>query len=125
MPFTVRDVVYQAREIVQDTGMEFDYTEDRHTDDKIIRYLNTAMAEAYRLRPDLFFPGVFDRGTLPVFTAADIVAATPLGVDDTYFSAFVDYVSGYIGLGDDEFAVEGRATALLNRFIQKLTMTGA
>ena len=125
MPFTVQDAIYQAREIVQDTGMEFDYAEDRHTDEKLIRYLNTAMATAYRLRPDLFFPGVFDRGTLPVFTVPDIVAATPLGIDDTYFSAFVEYVAGYVGLGDDEFAQDGRAVALLNRFIQSLTMTGA
>lgn len=125
MPFTVEDVVYQAREIVQDTGMEFDFEGDRHTDVKVIRYLNTAMANAYRLRPDLFFPGVFDRSTLPVFTEADIAAQTPLGIDDTYFSAFVDYVAGYIGLGDDEFAVEGRAVALLNRFVQTLTARGA
>jgi hypothetical protein len=126
MPFTVQDVIYQAREIVQDMGMESDFEDpDRHTDAKLIRYLNTALANAYRLRPDLFFPGVFDRGTLPEFVAQDIADATPLGIDDTYFSAFAEYVAGYVGLGDDEFATEGRAVALLNRFIQTLTARGA
>lgn len=124
MAFTVKDLIYQARELVQDVGIEFDYTEDRHTDEKLIRYLNTALADAYRLRPDLFFPGVYDRSTLPVFTVADIAAATPLGFDDTFFSPFVDYVAGYVGLGDDEFAVDGRAVALLNRFSQKLLAKG-
>jgi len=124
MAFTVKDLIYQARELVQDVGLDFDYIEDRHTDAKMIRYLNTALADAYRLRPDLFFPGVFDRATLPVFTVADIAAETALGFDDTFFSAFVDYVAGYIGLGDDEFAVDGRAVALLNRFSQKLLAKG-
>jgi len=126
MAFTVEDLINQARDIVQDTGMEFDYDDpDRHTNAKMIRFLNTALADCYRIRPDLFFPGVFDRSTLPVYTEADIAAQTPFGVDDTYFSAFVDYVAGYIGLADDEFAQDGRAVALLNRFIQKLSSKGA
>lgn len=126
MAFTVEDLINQARDIVQDTGMEFDYDDpDRHTNAKMIRFLNTALADAYRVRPDLFFPGVFDRSTLPVYTVSDIDAQTPFGVDVTYFSAFVDYVAGYIGLADDEFAQDGRAVALLNRFIQKLSSKGA
>ena len=126
MAFTVEDLINQARDIVQDTGMEFDYEDpDRHTDAKMVRFLNTALADAYRIRPDLFFPGVFDRSTLPVYTVTDIVNQTPFPIDVTYFSTFVDYVAGYIGLADDEFAQDGRAVALLNRFIQKLTAKGA
>jgi hypothetical protein len=125
MAFTVKDVIYQAREIVQDTGMDFDYDGDRHTDAKLIRYFNVALANAYRLRPDLFFPGVFDRGTLPVFDESDIASETPFDVDPTFFSAFPEYVAGYVGLGDDEFAEDGRAAALLNRFVQTLTARGA
>ena len=58
MALGVGDLITQAREIIQDTGMEFDGEGDRHSDAKLIRYLNTALADAYRLRPDLFFPGV-------------------------------------------------------------------
>ena len=119
MALGVGDLIHQAREIVQDTGMEFDYVGDRHTDAKMIRYLNTALTEAYRLRPDLFYPDVYDR-TIPEFTDADIGANTAWPVDPTYWGAFVDYVAGYIGLGDDEFATGDRAVALLNRFSQKL-----
>jgi hypothetical protein len=124
MGFTVKDLIYQARDIVQDTGMDGDYDGDRHTDAKLIRFLNTALADAYRMRPDLFFPGVSSR-TPPVVTVTDIVNSTPFMVEPVYFSAFVDYVAGYVALGDDEFPENSRAVSLLNRFTQKLMAKGA
>ncbi len=123
MAFTIKDLVYQAREVVQDLGMDFDYDGDRHTDAKIIRILNTALADAYRLRADLFYPNL-DRAT-PSFTEADIAAETAWPYEDAYFSSFVDYVAGYIAMGDDEFSQNERAVTLLNRFTQKLTAKGA
>lgn len=124
MSFTIKDLIEQVRDIVQDTGMDGDYVGDRHTDAKLIRFLNTALADAFRLRPDLFFPGVSSR-TPPVILEADIVAETPFVVEAPYFSAFVDYVAGYVALGDDEFSENSRATSLLNRFSQKLLAKGA
>jgi hypothetical protein len=124
MGFTVKDLIHQARDIVQDVGMEGDYDGDRHTDAKLIRFLNTALADAFRLRPDLFFPGVSDR-TPPVVTVTDIVNSTPFMVEPVFFSAFVDYVAGYVALGDDEFSENSRAVSLLNRFTQKLMAKGA
>ena len=123
MAFTVADLLLQAREILQDTGMEFDGQGDRHTDAKLIRILNTSLADAYRLRPDLFFPVVSREP--PTYAVADIVALTPFVVESTFFSPFVDYVAGYVALGDDEFAQDGRAVSLLNRFSQKLLAKGA
>lgn len=125
MPLGVRDLIHQAREIVQDTGMADDFVGDRHSDAKLIRYLNTALTDAYRLRPDLFYPGAFDRDNLPEFLVADIAANTVWPIDILYWSPFVDYVAGYVGLGDDEYAQDGRAVALLNRFSQKLMSKGA
>ena len=124
MALGVGDLIHQVREVIQDTGMEFDYDGDRHTDAKLIRYLNTALSDALRLRPDLFYPDVFDRSALVQFTEADIVANTAWPLDATYWSPFVDYVAGYVGLGDDEFAQDGRAVTLLNRFSQKLMAKG-
>lgn len=124
MPFGIGDLINQAREIIQDTGMEGDYDGDRHTDTKLIRYLNTAVADSYRLRPDIFFPGVINRN-IPSFVVADIAANTEFPIDQTFFSAYVDYVAGYVALGDDEFAQDGRAVSLLNRFSQKLVARGA
>lgn len=125
MALGVGDLILQVREVIQDVGMEFDGEGDRHTDAKLIRYLNTALADAFRLRADLFFPGVFDRSTIPMITQDDVDNNEPFPVDQTYWSAFVDYVSGYVGMGDDEFAQDGRAATLLNRFSQKLLAKGA
>lgn len=124
MPFTVKDAVHVAREIVQDVGMEFDYDGDRHSDAKLIRCLNMALADMFRVRADLFYPGVHAR-TPPEFEVADIAAETALPIEATYFSALTDYIAGTVALGDDEFAETARATALLNRFIQKLQARGA
>ena len=124
MAFSIKDLIHQARDIVQDTGMEFDYAGDRHTDAKLIRYLNTALADAYRMRPDLFFPGVHAR-VVPTFAVSDITDGTLWPFDPTYFSAFAEYIAGYVGLSDDEFAQDGRAVSLLNRFSQKLLAKGA
>ncbi len=125
MALTVKDLIYQAREVVQDLGMEYDFSDpDRHSDEKLIRYLNTALADCYRLRPDLFFPLAQDRQPVQ-FTTDDITNSTPWPLEPGYWSAFVDYVAGYVGLGDDEFAQEGRAVTLLNRFSQKLLAKGA
>ena len=127
MARTVAETVLQIRQIVQDSRDGF----YRHDDDKVISYLNNAVADARRIRPDLFLvpsptPIV---GTLwapiPTFTADDIAAGTTIPIDDMYFSALVDYVAGTLGMEDDEYAVDGRAVALLNRFSQKLMAKGA
>ena len=120
----IGDLIRQAREIVQDLGMEFDYSGDRHSDAKLIRYLNTAMADAFRLRPDLFYPGVHAR-VIPEFTEQDLTDNTDFPLDPAFYSVFPDYVAGYCALGDDEFSQDGRAVALLNRFSQKLLAKGA
>lgn len=124
MAFGVGDLILQAREVIQDTGMDFDGEGDRHTDAKLIRILNTSLADAYRLRPDLFFPGVGNR-QVPSYTATDITNNTLFIVETPFVSAFVDYVAGYVALGDDEFSENSRAVSLLNRFSQKLLSKGA
>lgn len=124
MAFGVADLILQAREIIQDTGMDFDGRGDRHSDAKLIRILNTALADAYRLRADLFFPNAGDR-VVPFYTTTDITNNTLFAVEDPFFSPFVDYVAGYVALGDDEFAENSRAVSLLNRFSQKLLAKGA
>lgn len=127
MARTIAEAVLQIRQVVQDSR-EGSY---RHDDDKIISYFNNAVADARRLRPDLFLvPSITPiQGSLwaqiPTFTADDISAGTVIPIPDMYFSPLVDYVAGTLGMEDDEFAVDGRAVALLNRFTQKLTAKGA
>lgn len=118
MPRTIADVITQARQVVQDVGA------DRHTDEKLIGYLNNAMADAFRIRRSLFLPtATFP--TPPEYTASDITGATDFPIDDEFYTPFVDYVAGYVGIEDDEFAQDNRAVTLLNRFSQKLLAKGA
>lgn len=119
--WTISDVITQAREILQDVIPVGASNEPRHSDEKLIGYLNNALADARRLRPDLFLPDL--SLPTPFFTTAEL--GDPFPIQDIYFTAVVEYIAGFTGMGDDEFAQDGRAATLLNRFTQKLTMKGA
>ena len=120
MTWTIRDSIDLARDHVQDVR-EGNY---RHSDEKMIRYFNSAISDARRIRPDLFLPTLIVPPAM--YTVADLAdPSTEFPIDGMYFTAIAEYIAGTIGLGDDEFAVDGRAVALLNRFTQKLTSRGA
>lgn len=123
MATTLAEAIKQTRDIIQDAREPL-----RHSDDKLVGYVNDAMLDAWRLRADLFLVTGTKASSwvAPVeMTIADIELGTQLPISPQYFTATVDYVSGMIGLGDDEFAVEGRAVTLLNRYSQKLVGKGA
>ena len=125
MDYTVQELVYQVRDAIQDKGLSEDYTDpDRHTDAEIIRCANVALADAFRLRPDLFY-GSLSLQDVPVVSVADIANSIEFPVDKTYFSAFVDHVAGTLSMSDDEFSKDGRAILLLQRFSAKLVGRGA
>ena len=115
--WTISDAITQARELLQDVDG------DRHTDAKLVGYLNNALADASRLRPDLFLPDTL--AALPFYTDADLVTPPNFPIQDIYFTAVVEYIVGFVGMSDDEFAQDNRAAILLNRFAQKLTAKGA
>jgi len=111
MSYQITDVVIRARQIIQD--LETPY---RHSDQKLINYLNDALSDTRRLRPDLFIGSL---ATQPqVYTDADLLEDFP--IDYTYFSTIVDYLASSVGIEDDEFAQDGRAITLHQRFVQKL-----
>jgi hypothetical protein len=122
MSWTLDTAVTHIRELLQDNDNE-GY---RSSTEKIIRILNIALVDTRKLRPDLFLPDIANY--VPVYyteASLGLDPATPIPIDPMYFSPVIDYVVGYISLEDDEFAVDGRATALLNRFSQKLIGKGA
>jgi len=114
MAHKLSDIITLARDQLQDTRTPY-----RHSDAKLIRYLNLALSDALRLRPDLFFPDASDKDY--AYTVADIEATLP--VDFAYRIAIVFYVVGMTSLEDDEFVANGRGAALLSQFKQKLTGT--
>lgn len=121
MSRTIADAILQARYIVQDTRE----LSRRHSDEKLVAYFNNALSDAYKVRPDLFFiSGQSDTSwsDLPLYTVSDIDSPFPL--DGRYFTPFVDYIAGYVGMEDDEYANDGRAVGLLQRFQAKLIAQG-
>ena len=114
MARTVKDAVDQARMLLQDTDTSF----QRYSDADLVAYLNNALAEAKRLRPDLFAPSISSASFS--YTTTDIGSATALTIDDMYFPAVVDYMAAYAELRDDEAVDTNRAAGLLQLFSVRL-----
>lgn len=112
MAHTLRDILTLARDQLQDTRAP-----QRHSDAKLLRYLNLALSDGLRLRPDLFFPLAHDKDF--AYVEADLDEVFP--VDFAYRTPFVYYIVGTTSLEDDEFVASGRGAALLAQFKQKLT----
>ena len=112
MAKTVNDAVNEARAILQDvTSQSF-----RYSTADLIAYLNDALLDARRIRPDLFY-GMYDQD-VPSFTESDLAEEFP--IDGMYFTAVVFYMCGTAELRDDEFTQDGRAVSLLQQFSTRL-----
>lgn len=113
MARTVGDVVGRCRGILQDR----DAAHYRYSDSDLVGFLNDALLEIYRVRPDLYFSDF----AVTQFVEADVDdTAKTLPIDDRYFSPVVYFVVGSAELRDDEFTVDGRAVTLMNQFSSKL-----
>ena len=123
MARTITQAIDQVREIIQDSHDPY-----RHPTEKLIQYFNDAILDAWRLRTDLFVVTSNRASTWvepTMYTATDYTDGTLFPLPSQYFTATIDYVAGMIGRGDDEFAVDGRAVVLMNRYSQKLIGKGA
>ena len=111
MAKTLQDVVTSSRRMLQDSRTPY-----RYTDEHLTALVNEALSEARRMRPDLFI----DQYTTayPDYDVSDLGTAIP--IDEAYFTALTHYVAGTAELVDDEFTVDGRATALITSFRTKL-----
>ena len=122
MSWTLDTALVNVRELLEDA----DADSYRNSDEEIVRVFNMALVEARKLRPDLFIPGLASY-TPPTLTTSDLGQnpAVELPIDPMYFTPIVEYTVGFISMEDDEFALDGRASALLNRFSQKMIGKGA
>lgn len=116
MAYTVGQCVAEARVILQDTVMPH-----RYSDDDLYANLSTAVAEARRLRPDLFLSNLF--GSPPRFVPADSAALFP--VSPLYVTSFINYIVGRAELRDDQFNSDTRANALLTSFKAQMSTNTA
>ena len=113
---SIRSMVADARVLLQDTRSPFRYREDT-----LIWNLNAGLMQARRLRPDLFI-GRFGKEDFEYNTTRQ---DEPFPLPAWYSEAFVEYMVARAELREDEFATDGRAVALMNRFSSKLLAAGA
>ena len=108
---TVGAYILEARHLLQDEIVPY-----RYPDQDLIDALNIGLAEARRLRPDLFLPAY----AVPYFTSLSVDTAKVVPIELPFRSAFVYYVVGRMQLRDDESTTDARAASLLNKFVGQL-----
>lgn len=118
---TVEQVAAAARSLLQDSN-NAPTGGYRYSDNEVALAITDAIAEARRLRPDLFLAFGLDTA-LPLHTTA-AGNTTVLPVADTYFVPIVNHVVGRLSLREDEFSNDGRAVTLTQLFSAALTSNG-
>ncbi len=109
MPKTIQNILTETRFLLQDSVEPY-----RNTDVAILDIINSAMYELKRVRPDVWL-GSYG-APLPQYTDTAIDLAQEVPFDQLFFRPFIYYIVGSIELQDDEFAVDGRAAAMLRMF---------
>ena len=113
MTRTVGDVKARVKSILKDKVDPI-----RYPDADLLNAINDALIEVRRVRPDLY---LHKRFKVPLL--ADDLTALP--VEDFCFNVIVYWVVGTMMLRDDEFAVDGRAMAMLNKATAQLLACAA
>lgn len=106
---TVADLITEARRIVQDENG------DRWPDVNFYQALNVGLAEAYRLRPDLFRSSPDE---VPQFDTSQGAEPTPISF--MYIPAILLFLCGWVQLTDDEGTEDQRAAAMMTALTMKL-----
>jgi hypothetical protein len=112
---TVKECVEQAREILQDVGVDLPF---RYSTTDLLSYFNNAQYELKRLYPAAYL-GRFGQD-LTLYTEADWDTEIPFA--SIFFQPTAIYIAGYAELRDDEFVTEARAATLLSGYVKQLTM---
>jgi hypothetical protein len=105
----VSDYIVEAQALAQDVGPV------RYPQQRWLSALNSAMGEAYRLRPD-FFRGLSNPPQYEIGNLGDTI-----NWPQQYAWPLLVYIVGHIELTDLQGNEDSRAVALQNAFIAKLT----
>ena len=112
---TINGLCYEARVLLQDLEGT------RYADEELLEAYNGAMVEARAKRPDVFL-AIGLRVPVPLAYVTDLTATppTPFPLTSDVYTAFLYYVVGRCEMRDDTFSVDGRAVALMNKFVSQL-----
>lgn len=113
MALTVNDVITRARSHLNDAVTPY-----RYTDSDLVAFVNDAVVEAQRHRPD-FFVGAYDKDHFVTGLADEY----PLPTFTLHLTSV--FVAGMAELRDDEHANTGRSNALVGKFVSGLKTAAA
>jgi len=105
---TFQSITDEARVLLNDQVFD-ESTVTRYTEAQLLGYARQGLVEARRVRPDLFMSNL--TGAFPAFLGTDSVP-----MPEEYHVCLVDYITHRAELRDDEFATDGRASALYQKF---------
>jgi hypothetical protein len=116
---TVIDYVNEARVLLQDTRDDTNSggTSYRYSDVELVSALNLGLANAHRLRRDLFLK----YETTPIYP---VLSATDVDIDEGYRRAILFFMVGHAQLRDQEETTDARASAFLQSFTTQMTTAG-
>lgn len=106
---TFQQILDDARVVLNDQLDPSGSNDPRYTEAQLMLYARQALVEARRIRPDLFLSNL--TGDFPAYAATDNVP-----VPEAYVVPLIDYVISRAEMRDDEFAVDGRAATLFQKF---------
>lgn len=117
MARTIQNLLADSRRLLQDKRA----SSYRHTDAELIELVNTAFADLYYVRPDVFIGCCSDGGTeIPQYTVADLELEIDFPLETQFYQPVLYHVVGHAELSNDEFNADGRAVLLLQAFRQQL-----
>ncbi len=105
---TFQQIINSARVVLNDVILDVN-TVTRYSDPELLEFARAALVDARKMRLDLFLSNM--TGAFPAFAATDTVP-----IPEDYIVPLVDYVIHRAELRDDEFAVDGRAATLYQKF---------
>lgn len=118
MAKTYENLVFEARELLQDT----DSSTPRYSDATMLNILNRGLYDLNRIRPDMTYDlFVANYANVPeiVQTGAGTGQVNwddPWGMEMQFYSTMLAYMVSVAEITDDEYAEDGRAQMLLQFF---------
>ncbi len=107
---TYQNAIDEAREILQDTVVEY-----RYSDATMLNILNRALQEVGRIRPDAYWADFeTDDISIPEIEIADLGNAFTIPMQ--FFFPIVSFIVAWAEVLDDEFTADGRADMLIKQF---------
>lgn len=118
MAKTYQNLIFESRELLQDTALQT----PRYSDSTLLNILNRGLQDLSRIRPDIMYSlyANNDLGVVEVVESSpgtgQVAWTDPWGLEMQYYPTMINYVVGVAEITDDEYTQDGRAALLLQNF---------